>query len=132
MVIGLFHRVSLHSDLPLHLAKFYSGKVTFQSVKLGLWINAGGNLHTVHFVDVRILPHLISQHFGRECAFGSVIPSQRNHTDHFDVAAILAQENKYTAAGGRKYSSGSSILSSSKFLFLPDQINIAAAHVIKS
>ena len=94
VVIGLFHRVSLHSDLPLHLAKFYSGKVTFQSVKLGLWINAGGNLHTVHYVDVRILPHLISQHFGHECAVESVIPSQRNPTDHFDVAAILAQENK--------------------------------------
>ena len=94
VVIGLFHRVSLYSDLPLYFAEFYTGKVTFQLFKPGLWINAGGNLHTVHYVDVRILPLLISQHFGHECTFGSVIPSQRNHTDHFDVAVILAQENK--------------------------------------
>ena len=94
VVIGLFHRVSLYSDLPLYFAEFYTGKVTFQSVKPGLRINAGGNLHTTHYVDVRTLSHLISQHFGHECAVESVIASQRNLTDQFDVAAILAQENK--------------------------------------
>ena len=41
MVIGLFHRVSLHPDLPLYFAKFYTGKVTFQLMKPRLLINAG-------------------------------------------------------------------------------------------
>ena len=41
MVIGLFHRVSLHPDLPLYFAKFYTGKVTFQLMKPRLRINAG-------------------------------------------------------------------------------------------
>ena len=54
--IGLFHRVSLHFDLPLYFAEFYTGKECFQLAKLGLRMNAGGNLHTVLCVEVRILP----------------------------------------------------------------------------
>ena len=47
------------------------------------------------------------------------------------MAAILAEENKETAEGGRKYCSENSILSSPKSLFLPDQINMVTDLVIK-